>query len=114
MTKDFFSIQKDRTVGEAIEEFRKTTCPLESVAYLYVTDKENRLVGVSTLRHLITCDKDIPLKKLMNTHIIKVHPLDSIEEVAELFKKYKFLSLPVADENDVLTGIITLKDIMGA
>lgn len=114
MTKDFFSIQKDRTVGEAVEEFRKTTFPLESVAYLYVTDKENRLVGVSTLRHLITCDKDMPLKKLMNTHLIKVRPLDGIEDVAELFKKYKFLSLPVADENNVLTGIITLKDIMQA
>ena len=36
MTKDFFAVGKDRTIGEAIEEFRKTTYPLESVAYIYV------------------------------------------------------------------------------
>jgi magnesium transporter len=112
MTKDFLSFHKDRTIGDAIEEFRKTTYPLESVSYIYVTDKDNRLVGVSTLRHLITCDKDIPLKKLMNTHLVKVGPQDDIEDVEGLFKKYKFLALPVVDKDNVLKGIITLKDIM--
>ena len=112
MTKDFLSFHKDRTIGDAIEEFRKTTYPLESVSYIYVTDKDNRLVGVSTLRHLITCDKDIPLKKLMNTHLVKVGPQDDIEDVALLFKKYKFLALPVVDQDNFLKGIITLKDIM--
>jgi len=112
MTKDFLSFHKDRTIGDAIEEFRKTTYPLESVSYIYVMDKDNRLVGVSTLRHLITCDKDIPLKKLMNTHLVKVGPQDDIEDVALLFKKYKFLALPVVDQDNVLKGIITLKDIM--
>ena len=112
MTKDFLSFYKDRTIGDAIDEFRKTTYPLESVSYIYVMDKDNRLVGVSTLRHLITCDKDIPLKKLMNTHLVKVGPQDDIEDVALLFKKYKFLALPVVDQDNVLKGIITLKDIM--
>ena len=66
MTKDFLSLPKDKTIGDAIEEFRKTTHPLDSVAYIYVTDKDNRLVGVTTLRHLIICDKDTPLRKHMN------------------------------------------------
>ena len=112
MTKDFLSFHKDRTIGDAIEEFRKTTYPLECISYIFVTDKDDRLVGVSTLRHLITCDKDIPLKKLMNTHLVKVGPQDDIEDVALLFKKYKFLALPVVDKDNVLKGIITLKDIM--
>lgn len=112
MTKDFLSFHKDRTIGDAIEEFRKTTYPLECTSYIFVTDKDNHLVGVSTLRHLIICDKDIPLKKLMNTHLIKVGPQDDVEDVALLFKKYKFLALPVVDQDNVLKGIITLKDIM--
>ncbi len=112
MTKDFLSFHKDRTIGDAIEEFRKTTYPLECISYIFVTDKDNHLVGVSTLRHLIICDKDIPLKKLMNTHLIKVGPQDDVEDVALLFKKYKFLALPVVDQDNVLKGIITLKDIM--
>jgi magnesium transporter len=48
----------------------------------------------------------------MNTHLVKVGPQDDIEDVALLFKKYKFLALPVVDQDNVLKGIITLKDIM--
>ncbi len=112
MTKDFLSVRKDKTIGDAIEEFRKTVYPLESISYIYVTDQDNRLVGVSTLRHLITCEKDATLGKLMNTHLIKVEPEDHVDTVAALFKKYKFMALPVVDKEDMLKGIITLQDIM--
>jgi magnesium transporter len=112
MTKDFLSVRKDKTIGDAIEEFRKTVYPLESISYIYVTDQDNRLVGVSTLRHLITCEKDATLGKLMNTHLIKVEPEDHVDTVAALFKKYKFMALPVVDKEEMLKGIITLQDIM--
>ena len=112
MTKDFLSVRKDKTIGDAIEEFRKTVYPLESISYIYVTDQDNRLAGVSTLRHLITCQKDATLGKLMNTHLVKVEPEDNVNTVASLFKKYKFMALPVVDKEDVLKGIITLQDIM--
>lgn len=112
MTKDFLSVRKDKTIGDAVEEFRKTVYPLESISYIYVTDQDNRLVGVSTLRHLITCEKDATLGKLMNTHLVKVEPEDNVNTVASLFKKYKFMALPVVDKEDVLKGIITLQDIM--
>ncbi|MGA2586761.1 MAG: CBS domain-containing protein [Candidatus Aminicenantales bacterium] len=112
MTKDFLSLSKDKTIGDAIEEFRKTTHPLESVSYIYVTNKEGHLVGVTTLRQLIICDKDTPLKKHMNPHLVKVGPEDDVEDVAKLFKKYKFMALPVVDSHNILQGIITLKDII--
>jgi len=112
MTKDFLSVPKDKTIGDAIEVFRKTVYPLESISYIYVTDQDNHLVGVSTLRHLITCEKDATLGKLMNTHLIKVETEDNVNIVASLFKKYKFMALPVVDKEDVLKGIITLQDIM--
>jgi CBS domain-containing protein/sporulation protein YlmC with PRC-barrel domain len=110
MTKDFISIQEDKTISEAIDEFRKTTHPLETIAYLYVTDKENHLVGVLTVRHLLLCVNEAPLSKLMNTHLIKVKPDEDVKEVEEIFKKYKFMAIPVVDENDCLSGIITLRD----
>lgn len=110
MTKDFISIQQDKTIENAIDEFRRTTYPLETISYLYITDKENRLVGVLTLRHLLLCVNEAPLSKLMNTHLIKVKPEEGVEEVAEIFKKYKFMAIPVVDEDNHLTGIITLRD----
>jgi len=112
MTKDFISLKQDQTIGQAIEEFRKTTYPLDSVAYIYVTDKDGRLVGISTLRHLIICDRDTPVAEFMNPRLVKVEPDEDIEEVVQLFKKYKFMALPVVDDEGHLQGIITLKDII--
>lgn len=110
MTKDFISIQEDKTIRDAVEEFRKTTHPLETVNYLYITDKEKRLVGVLTLRHLLLCVQDAPLSKLMNKHLVKVKPEEDVDEVADMFKKYKFMAIPVVDDDNCLTGIITLRD----
>jgi magnesium transporter len=112
MTKDFFAVGRETTVEQAIGEFRKTTCPLESAAYIYVTGPDRRLIGVCTLRHLLVADKDAALGSLMNPHLVTVEPGEKVDEVTSLFRKYKFLSLPVVDRERVLQGIITLKDIL--
>lgn len=114
MTKDYIFIQGDKTIGDASEVFKRTTHPLDTISYLYVTDEENHLIGVLTLRHLVLCEKDTPLSKLMNTNLIKVKAEDDVKEVKEIFKKYKFMALPVVDDDNRLKGIITLRDIIEA
>jgi magnesium transporter len=112
MTKDFFTVTEDTTIGQAIEEFRQTTFPLESVAYVYVTADDGRLRGVATLRHLIIGDLSSPIRKFMNERLVSVGPQDDVEHVADIFKKYKFLAVPVVNEGGLIEGLITLKDIM--
>ena len=84
------------------------------MAYIYVIDDAKRPLGVITLRHLLLCDREETLGELMNPHLIKVGVEDDLETVAELFTKYKFIEIPVVDEEDVLQGIITLQDIVKA
>jgi CBS domain-containing protein len=112
MTKDFFAVGRELSVEQAIDAFRGMTCPLESVAYIYITDPARRLIGVCTLRHLLVADKDAKLGALMNPHLVTVEPGEKVGDVTSLFRKYKFLSLPVVDGERVLQGIITLKDIL--
>jgi magnesium transporter len=112
MTKDFISLEPSQTINQAIDQFRQTTYPLDSVAYIYVTDKDKKLLGVSTLRHLVICDKSTQVSEFMNPRLVTVKADDDVEEVVQLFKKYKFMSLPVVDEENRLLGIITLKDII--
>jgi CBS domain-containing protein len=112
MTTDYLSVREDQTVGDAVREFKDSTHPLESVAYIYVLDAEGRLKGVITLRHLLLIDREIPVRDLMNTHLVRVWTDDDVESVAEVFKKYKFLMVPVVGEENVLEGIITFQDIM--
>jgi magnesium transporter len=114
MTKDFLSVSGDQIIRDAFEKFRQSHHPLETISYLYVTDEEDRLVGVLTLRHLLFCNKEERLSELMNPHVVKVNEEDTIKEVAELFKKYKFMTLPVVDTEGHMIGLITLRDILEA
>jgi CBS domain-containing protein/sporulation protein YlmC with PRC-barrel domain len=112
MTTDYVSVREDQTVGDAVRAFKGTTHPLESVAYIYVLDAEGRLRGVITLRHLLLMDRETPVRDLMNTRLVRVWTDDGVGAVAEVFGKYKFLMVPVVDEENVLVGVITFQDII--
>lgn len=114
MTTDFLALRGDRTIADAVEAFRGVFHPLETVAYIYVTDAAGRLAGVVTLRHLLLCGKEEKLEKLMNPHIVKVETEDAVGTVADVFNKYKFLAVPVVDAENAVRGIITLQDIVQA
>lgn len=114
MTTDFLALGRDKTIGDAVEAFRTAFHPLETVAYIYVTDEARRLAGVVTLRHLLLCGKEEKLGALMNPHVLAVETGDGIGAVADVFNKYKFLAVPVVDAGSAIQGIITLQDIVQA
>jgi magnesium transporter len=114
MTTDFLALDRERTIADAVEAFRAAIHPLETVAYIYVTEEAQRLAGVVTLRHLLLCGRGEKLGALMNPHILAVETEDSIGAVADVFNKYKFLAVPVVNAQSAIQGIITLQDIVQA
>lgn len=110
MTTDYISCLPTDSIAHATEKFKKSDDPLDNISYIYVTDPKEKLVGVITLRHLLMSSPDAKVSDLMQKDIIKLKVDDSLEEVAETFKHYKLLTIPVVDEQDRLEGIITLRD----
>ncbi|MCJ7576996.1 MAG: CBS domain-containing protein [candidate division Zixibacteria bacterium] len=110
MTPDFLACLQTDTVGKAMEIFKQSTDPLDTISYIYVKDNQEKLVGVVTLRELILNQPETPVDSFMNRRLIKLKVDDSVKEVAETFKKYNFLALPVVDEEDRMKGIITMRD----
>ena len=110
MTPDFIACVETDTAEKAMEIFKRSSDPLENVSYIYVKDAQEKLVGVVTLRDLILNKPETPVNSFMNRHLVKLKAEDSVREVAEAFKKYKFLALPIVDEQDRIKGIITLRD----
>ncbi len=111
MSPDFFAIDKDLTVEEALEEIRKASKE-KRIIYVYVVDKYGHLIGVVTLRALITADKNEKIENITNTNIISVRTDMDQEEVARIVEKYDLLSVPVVDNKNRLVGIITVDDII--
>jgi magnesium transporter len=110
MTPDFIACFQADTTEKAIQTFKRSADPLDNISYIYVKNRQEKLVGVITLRDLILNQPETPVESFMNRHLVRLKTEDSVEEVAETFKKYKFLALPVVDEQDRIKGIITLRD----
>ncbi len=110
MTTDYISCLQTDDIGQVMETFRKSEDPLDNISYIYVTDPEEKLLGVITLRSLLLNPPDVKVDALMKREIVKLKVNDSLDEVAEAFKQYKLLTIPVVDDQDRLEGIITFRD----
>lgn len=112
MTIEYVDLKKHMTVGDALRHIKRTGLDKETVYTCYVTDKNRKLEGTVSLRKLVISDEDKSIEEIMNEDVIYVTTHDDQETVANVFKRYGFLALPVVDKEERLTGIITVDDIM--
>jgi len=112
MTTEFVSIVANQTVRSAMYVLKRVAKTAETIYYTYVVDQENCLVGVISLRDLIISDEDEMIADILNDRVIAVHVGDDQEDVAQTFRDYDFLALPVTDYEEHLLGIVTVDDII--
>lgn len=112
MTIEFVGLKKEMTVNEAMDQIRRIGLDKETIYTSYVTGSKRTLEGIISLKDLVLSDKEISISNIMETGAISVNTHDDQEYIAEVFKKYNFLSLPVVDNENRLVGIITIDDIV--
>ena len=112
MTPDYISLQKEWTVGEALEYIKMVGMDAETVYTCYVKDSGRKLIGIVSLSTLVITDDDVKIKNIMRTDYVYENVYDDQEDVSEDFKKYGFLAIPVVDKEHRLVGIITVDDIL--
>jgi magnesium transporter len=112
MTPDYFALEEEVTVSEAIAFLQRRSEEFEMAFYLYVVDSRNHLLGVVSLRQLLLNSPSTPLRKIMIGDVIKVTTDTDQEEVARLVATYNLLAVPVVDEENKLAGIITVDDVI--
>jgi IMP dehydrogenase len=77
-----------------------------------VLSKAGKLVGIITGRDLRFCrDDSLPASKVMTRDLIVEKGEASVSSAREKFDKHRIEKLPVVDENGILTGLITVKDM---
>jgi magnesium transporter len=112
MTTDYVSLSAEHTVGDAIDRLRSFEGPVETVSTIYLIDSQEKLVGSVPLVSLVLAPGGNRLGTLTPEHVIYVEASASEKDVAEMFDKYNLLTLPVVDEEQRLTGIITADDVI--
>jgi Mg/Co/Ni transporter MgtE len=112
MTTTFLALDFNKTNDEAIEALRNFEGGVETVNTIYLVDSRGTLVGAVPLVNLVLAKPETPLLALAQEPLISTHPNANETDVSELFDKYNLLTLPVVDDHNKLTGVITSDDVI--
>ncbi len=112
MTNEVLMLPQDATVEEALVYLRQHSEHLEMIYYLYIVDDEERLMGVVSLRQLVTAEPGAHMQDLMDRDVITVQTTTDQEEVARIIAKYDLLGVPVLDAENHLVGLVTVDDVI--
>ena len=112
MTIEFVDLKKNMTVRQALDRIKLTAVDKETIYTCYVLDDTRRLEGLVSLRRLVLSEEDVLIADIMHEDVVVTEVTDDQEDVAESFKKYDLIAVPVVDGEKRLVGIITIDDIV--
>lgn len=115
MTTEFVELKKDMTARQAIVSIQENLRGeyRENVYSVFVTDEAHKLIGLISLQNLLKAPPDILVRDIMSgADAIKINVHADTQDVANWFKKYDLLDVPIVDQNNLLVGIITVDDIV--
>ncbi len=111
MSPDYFALPEHTTATESITALQASE-DVEMAFYIYVVSDAGHLVGVASLRALVTHPPDTPLSKIMVSDVISADLDTDQEDVARLAARYNLLAIPVVDDANRLVGIVTIDDVI--
>lgn len=105
---DPFSLTADKLVADAdtlMGRFRISGVP--------IVDADNKLIGIITNRDMrFLTDFNTPIGEVMTKENLITAPVGTtLKQAQEILSAHKIEKLPIVDENNVLKGLITIKDI---
>jgi len=112
MQTDFIAVPPFWTVGQMIDYLRDTHDLPDEFYEIFAIDPAGRIIGHVSLNRLLRTKRPVTLEDIMDEadHVARV--TDDQHEVAELFKRYNLVSIPVVDDAERLVGVLTFDDIV--
>jgi len=114
MTTDYTWIYPHRTAEQTIRKIREIAPESEFIYYLYVVDKQDRLLGVLTLRALLLAPPEATIEHIMERDVVSVSPDTPARDAAGTIARYDLLAVPVVDAEGTMLGIVTVDDAIDA
>jgi magnesium transporter len=112
MTSEYATLKAEHSAREAVEELRRIAPDKETIYNAFIVDADRQVLGVVSLRDLITARPLTRVAELMETHVISARVEDTAKSAAEKIARYDLNVLPVINGGDRLVGIITADDAM--
>ena len=112
MATELVKVNENLSIISAVKEMRKQAEDLDEVYSIYVVDDTNKLLGILSLKKLLTTSSSTRVSDVFNSKIQSVKDSEEAEEVARFMQKYDLFEVPVIDSLGKLVGRITIDDVM--
>ena len=111
MTTNVIALRRHWTISETFEFLRSLEDP-EMLQYLYVVDREDKLIGVAPLRALILAQPAQTIEDIMIADVVSAPVTADQEELAEMVARYDYFAIPIVDKENRLLGVVTVDDVL--
>ena len=112
MTTDVLSFRSELTVDNVIKELRIKKPEPSELYTLFVTEKNDELVGTFDLRDLVVAQPETTVSQIMKTEPVFLYDYQKIDDIAETISKYNLLAVPVVDKDNLLQGMVVVDDVV--
>jgi len=112
MNVDIVTVRPDVTADVVLRYLKARGEIPDGTETIFVVDRSNRYVGSLFLSRLLSADGDRLVSDIMTRDIEPIPTSATSGEVAWEFENRDLLSAPVADENGVVVGRITVDDVV--
>lgn len=111
MNSDMITLQKEFTVRRSVELLQRLSHTKTVMQRMYVTNKDDVLVGYVTLDKLVLSKPETLIAHIMGYNELVVSVDEDQEEVANQMHHYSLLYAPVVDKHNHFLGVITADDV---
>ncbi|MFC2162102.1 magnesium transporter [Candidatus Altiarchaeota archaeon] len=112
METSFVSVPIGHTAQETIDYLRKLSLSSGISYHIYVTDKDEHLIGVLPTRKLLTAKPETKISELMVSEVIHLELSTPKEDIAKSMARYDLFVLPVVGEDNKLVGLVKADDVL--
>lgn len=112
MKKEFIAVKSSSTVEEAVLYIRENAKNKKNIHYVYIINQNDELIGVLSIRELLSADGISPITDVMISNITSFHTDIDQELAAKVFRDTDLVSIPVVNQHKQLIGVIHVEDIL--
>ena len=113
-SEEFVAVESGTPIQAAIDRFHSEAPDVDAVPtvyYVYVVDEEDVLLGVASLRELLTADREAPIDEVMATDLVTFDVDADAEEAAAATADHHYPAYPVLEDGQ-LSGIVRVNDLL--